>query len=118
LYLGLDLHHLFLNVLDSTFRQFPVGQGFPLPMSDVVGQAASAQEWGVELAGPVVLCLFLTTVVLALMNRAAPQINLYTVGFPLRMLVGLAALLFLLPQLLTDLVAVFGRCTDMLARMS
>lgn len=118
LYLGLDLHHLCLSVLYSTFRLFPVGQSFELPMTDVVGQTASAQEWGVVLAGPVLLCLFLATVVLALLNRAAPQINLYTVGFPLRMIVGLAALLLFLPQLLASLVAVFEQCSAMLARMS
>jgi flagellar biosynthetic protein FliR len=117
MYLGLDLHHLFLSVLYSTFRLFPVGQSFALPTTDVVGQTASAQEWGVGLGGPVLLCLFLATVVLALLNRAAPQINLYTVGFPLRMIVGLAALLLFLPQLLASLVAVFERCSEMLARM-
>jgi flagellar biosynthetic protein FliR len=110
LFLGLDLHHLFLRVLDSTFTHFPIGQGLPLPVEDVVGQAAAAEEWGVALAGPVVLCLFLATVVLALLNRAAPQINLYTVGFPLRLLVGVGALLLLLPQLLTTLLTVFDRC--------
>ena len=34
------------------------------------------------LAAPVALCLFLTTLVLALLTRAAPQMNIYSVGFP------------------------------------
>ena len=53
--------------------------------------------------------------VLGLLNRAAPQINLYTVGFPLRLLAGLGALVLLLPQLLTGLLDVFERCEALLA---
>ena len=53
--------------------------------------ASAAEEGGLLLAAPVALCLSLTTVVLVLMTRAAPQLNLYSVGFPLRVLVCLGA---------------------------
>ncbi len=118
LFFGLDLHHLFLTVLHVTFRRFPVGQGFSIPVCDVVGQATAAQEWGLVLAGPVLACLFLTTTALALMTRAAPQLNLFTVGFPLRMLIGLGALLFFLPQLVHGLVRMTAHLGELLARMA
>jgi flagellar biosynthesis protein FliR len=112
-----NVHHLFLSALHRSFERFPVGQSFQIPICDAVGHAASAQEWGLMVAAPVVVCLFLTTVMLALLTRAAPQLNLYTVGFPLRIIVGLVALLIFLPQLITGLGDMMAQFADMLAGM-
>lgn len=114
LFLGLDVHHTFLGVLHESLGRYPVGQGFRLPTCDLVAAAGAAEEWGLLLGAPVALCLFLTTIVLALLTRAAPQLNLYTVGFPLRMLVGLGAALLFLPQLVEGLVAVLAQFTAFL----
>jgi flagellar biosynthetic protein FliR len=108
LFLGLDLHHGFLLVLQETFRLMPIGQLFLLPDWDMVAIAGSAQEQGILLAAPVSLCLFVTTVVLALMTRAAPQLNLYSVGFPMRVFVFLGGMLIVLPQLLMGIVGMFS----------
>ena len=116
IFLGLDGHHVFFAVLHGTFQQYPVGVGMPpVPMANLLSAATITQEWGLMLAAPVALCLFLTTVVLVLLARAAPQLNLYTVGFPLRLGVGLAATLVLLPNMVTTLVGIFGRFTELLA---
>ena len=80
----------------------------------VVGIGAAV---GLVLVAPMALCLFLTTIVLALLTRAAPQLNIYTVGFPLRMLVGLGSLLLFLPQLMAGLGRMLAHFSDMLARM-
>jgi flagellar biosynthetic protein FliR len=117
LFLGMDVHHVFLSALDSTFRQYPVGQGFDLPVCDVAGAAMAAEEWGLVLAAPAGACLFLVTIVLALLARAAPQLNLYTVGFSLRLGAGLVALLLFLPQMLAGLMRMIAHFTDTLARI-
>ena len=118
LFLGLDLHHVFLAVLDATFRRFPIGQGFSLPMCDPVGATASAEEWGILLGMPVALCLFVTTIALAFLNRAAPQLNLYTVGFPLRLIVGFGALLVMLPYMIAGIVQALTEFADLVTRMT
>ena len=110
----LDLHHIFLTVLQETFRHYPIGHAFALPRWDLVHAGSVVQEMGLLLAAPVALCLFLTTVVLALLTRAAPQLNLYSIGFPLRVLVCLGAMLLLLPQLLNGLVGGFAQLVTLL----
>jgi flagellar biosynthetic protein FliR len=50
------------------------------------------------LAGPTALGLILTTVALILMTRAAPQLNVFSVGYPFRVLMGMVLLIWLLPQ--------------------
>jgi flagellar biosynthetic protein FliR len=74
----------------------------------LVSAASAAEEGGILLVAPVCLCLFLTTAVLALMTRAAPQLNLYSVGFPLRVLVCLGAAVVLLPNILTGMIGMFS----------
>ena len=71
LFISLDGHHVFLAALHNTFVRCPIG-GLPttLAMPNIVAGALATQELGVLLAGPVAVCLFLTTVVLALMVRA------------------------------------------------
>jgi flagellar biosynthesis protein FliR len=118
LFLGLDLHHVFLAVLDATFRRFPIGQGFSLPMCDPIGATASAEEWGILLGVPVALCLFVTTVALAFLNRAAPQLSLYTIGFPLRLIVGFGALLVMLPYMIAGIVQTLTEFAGLVMRMT
>jgi flagellar biosynthesis protein FliR len=55
--------------------------------------------------------------VLALMTKAAPQLNLYSVGFPLRLATGLVGLLLFFPQMVWNMVTVFGRFEQLLARL-
>src|SRR5207249_4703763 len=117
-FLGLDGHHVFFGVLHSTFRNYPIGANLPgLPVQNLVAAAAATEEWGLMLAAPVALCLFLTTVILALLARAAPQLSLYTIGFPLRLGVGLAASFILFPNLLAALVNVFAHFGDLVTRL-
>jgi flagellar biosynthetic protein FliR len=118
LFLGLDGHHLFLAALDATFARYPVGGALPeVPTEHLVAGAALTVQWGVAIAMPVAAALFLVTFVLALMARVAPQINLFTVGFPMRLVAGLTLLVLLLPNLLTALVNALGRFGQLLTRL-
>jgi flagellar biosynthetic protein FliR len=118
LFLGLDGHHLFFAALDATFARYPVGSAMPaVPVGPLVAGASLTIQWGLSIAMPVALSLFVVTVVLAVMSRAAPQINLFTVGFPLRLAAGLLLLFLMLPNMLQSLVNALGRFGELLARL-
>jgi flagellar biosynthetic protein FliR len=118
LFLGMDGHHLFLAALDATFTRYPVGAAMPsVPIQPLVAGASLSIQWGLAIAMPVAVSLFVVTVVLAIMSRAAPQINLFTVGFPLRLAAGLLLLLLLLPNMLHALVNALGRFGQLLTRL-
>lgn len=111
----LDGHHLFLAVAHGSFARFPVGATLPeVPVQHLVSGLATAQEWGMLLAMPVGVCLFLTTVLLLMLNRAAPQLNLYSVGFPMRLIVGLGGILLLMPNVISGLTSSFGELSQFL----
>jgi len=56
----------------------------------LVEMLAAAFMLGIRLAGPVLIALFMLGIALAFLSRTMPQLNILTVGFPLRLLVGMA----------------------------
>lgn len=114
IFFAVDGHHVFLGILHASFVQHPLFSSLPsIPIARLVDGAAMAEEWGLMLAAPVALCLLVTTVVLGLLTRAAPQMNLYSIGFPLRLAAGLAAVVLLLPAWVAAVVSGFGHFAEL-----
>jgi flagellar biosynthetic protein FliR len=115
LLLSQNVHHLFLAALHRTFATQPLGGAFlPVPVGTQLQALASVTEWGLLLAAPVGCCLFLTSLLLALLTRVAPQLNLMAAGFALRLLAGLLALLILWPDLVPGMMSMLHRSAVML----
>ena len=113
----LDGHHIAFAALHASFAKLPLG-GTLLPDGVVpaLDGLSSAYEMGLLLAGPLSLCLFLLAVVLAIMARAAPQLNIYSVGFTLQVGVALAGALWLMPDTIALLAGYVGRAGDTVGR--
>jgi flagellar biosynthetic protein FliR len=61
----------------------------------------------VKMALPVLAALLLADLGMAILARVAPQFNLFAVGFPAKVMIGLAAVLAALPFILPRFVALF-----------
>jgi flagellar biosynthetic protein FliR len=118
LFLGLNGHHLFFAALHGTFLRIRIGgwSGLTAAAPMVTG-LATAQEWGLMLAAPVGAVLFLTSIVLALMTRAAPQMNIFAIGFTIRITLGLIGLFVLMPDLISAMVRMIAHMGDLLERL-
>lgn len=96
----MDMHHVFLAAFHASFIRRPVGGVMEQISPDSYLRAVVwAQKSGLALAAPVGCWLFLMLVMLALMSRAAPQLNIMSVGFILRLSAGLISILLLLPNM-------------------
>jgi len=87
-------YRVFIAALIESFRVVPVG-GFSLgePLFEFfVKKTVLIFSMGFQLAFPFLVALFLTNLILALINRLIPQINVFIVGLPLQIFVGLLAL--------------------------
>jgi flagellar biosynthetic protein FliR len=84
---------------------FPLAGGGTLPMSfeQVVRSGGAMFSIALSLALPFLAVMLLTNIVLGVLARVAPQLNIFAVGFPLTVLVGLSTLLLLLPYIETPL---------------
>ncbi|MEW5701261.1 MAG: flagellar biosynthetic protein FliR [Candidatus Zixiibacteriota bacterium] len=99
LLLMMDGHHLMITALVDTYRVIPVGGGaFHGPVAElVIRLSATFLVTAVKLGAPVVVTLLLTDVALGIVSRTVPQMNIFVVGFPLKIGVGLLVLGAALP---------------------
>jgi flagellar biosynthetic protein FliR len=99
LFLALDGHLALIDVLAGSFRVLPVGSGGLSGAGiEIVLRAASQMFAGaLQIALPLMATLLLVNVAFGVMSRAAPQLNVFVVGFPLGLLFGFSALLYTLP---------------------
>jgi flagellar biosynthesis protein FliR len=91
----------YLILVNGWFRSFKVipAHGFQVAdfsnvMTKNLGQFFIA---AIEIAGPVLGCLFLAEVMLGVLSRAAPQLNVFSLAFPLRVVVALIVVGLALP---------------------
>jgi flagellar biosynthetic protein FliR len=117
LFLALGLHLQVIRVLANSFVIYPVGGGWPLDLASTGVQTITlALELGVRVALPIALVLLLVELAVALLARAIPQINVFILGLPLKMLVGLAVLAMALPTLMSGATSIFRFVFDAASR--
>jgi flagellar biosynthetic protein FliR len=70
-----------------------------------------------QIAGPMVAVLLLTDVALALLSKAAPALNIFSLGFPVKIMVTLALLGLTFPLLPPALDALMGSAVEAMTSM-
>ena len=101
-FLAINGHHLLIAGLVQSFDLVPLSQ-VALNMSGFAQMGQVMQEImiiGVKLSAPVMVAIFLMNVVMALIGRAVPQINVLITSLPVNILGGLAVLIVSLPLIM------------------
>jgi flagellar biosynthetic protein FliR len=111
MFLAIDGHLMLLSALVDSFRLFPAGAPGPMPIEPLALARAAADIFAIALTIclPILAVMLLVNVVLGVMARVAPQLNLFAVGFPVTVLAGLAALALFLPTLEAPIRAVLQK---------
>ncbi|MCL1889357.1 MAG: flagellar biosynthetic protein FliR [Desulfovibrionaceae bacterium] len=90
LFLLLDGHLLLIQALVNSFTLVEPG-GLLIKehtLQDMIRLSASMFVLALKIAGPILACLFMVELALALMARVAPQMHLMVLGFPIKIGVG------------------------------
>ncbi len=104
-----NAHHAFLRALVASYQSVPMGLGGLDPglAGSVARMLGFVFVYGMRLAAPMLVVMLLVEVVLGLMTKVAPSLNIMVLGAPLRVPVGLllvAVTTTTLPSLLTHMV--------------
>jgi flagellar biosynthetic protein FliR len=93
-FLGVNGHHALLRALAESFVRLPIGGGHVnQSLVTSVGQIfALVFTVGVRLAAPIVIVLLLVELGIGLISRTAPALSAMVIGYPLRIVIGLAVL--------------------------
>lgn len=101
IFLALNGHLVLLELLLRSFDTLPISGG-GLARDDlwaVVGFATAMFSGGLLIALPAVASLLLINLAMGVITRAAPQLNVFAVGFPVTLLAGFIIILLTLPGL-------------------
>jgi flagellar biosynthetic protein FliR len=101
LFIVINGHLLLISAVVQSFHAFPVG---PEPFAFL--HAVQPQVWGAEvfrlglwIALPLVAMLLFVNLMLGIISRVAQQMNVFAIGFPITVGVGLLGVLLTLPMM-------------------
>lgn len=106
MFVAIDGHLMLIHALSESFRLFPMNEveATPLSFDLLVRLGADMFSIALTLALPFLSVMLLVNIVLGVLARVAPQLNIFAVGFPMTIMVGLGVLFLLLPYIQNPLV--------------
>ena len=101
LFMAINAHHGFIQAVVESFHLVPPLQVAFSPASIELLLELAGRMFliAIKIGAPVIVALILTSVVLGLMARTVPHMQVFIVGIPLKILIGLLFIGFSLPYL-------------------
>jgi flagellar biosynthesis protein FliR len=119
-FLSVNGHLLLIAALADSFRALPVGDLALAPSLWLL-----VADWGgaifltgLMLALPIIATLLVANLALGVLTRAAPQLNLFAVGFPITLLAGWVMLALALPHFAPALTRMFDEGLQRVAEVA
>ncbi|RMR13928.1 Flagellar biosynthetic protein fliR [Pseudomonas syringae pv. primulae] len=118
LFLSMNGHLVALEILVESFTTMPVGGGLLVnnfwELANGLGWALSA---GLRLVLPAVTALLIINIAFGVMTRAAPQLNIFSIGFPLTLVLGMVILWMTMGDILNQYQPIATQALQMLRDM-
>ncbi|WML43716.1 flagellar biosynthetic protein FliR [Neobacillus sp. PS3-40] len=112
LLLSINGHHLLIDGIYNSYHFIPINQAWlPLGSKDVIEfmlrSFGSMFIIAFQMSIPVVGCLFLVDVALGIVARTVPQLNIFVVGIPVKIVVGFILIIAGLGVMMTVVSSLF-----------
>lgn len=111
LFVVMNGHLLVLMAVTKSFEAFPVSPHFLDALAAMQLQRLGAELFASALwiALPMVGILIFTNMALGIISRVAPQMNIFAIGFPITLVVGIVGIAVTLPMLDQPFTALMGK---------
>lgn len=119
IFLGLDGHLLLIKMLLDSFTSLPLGiDGITKTnIWDVIAWSSRMFAGGLLLAMPVIVSLLLVNIGFGIATRAAPQLNIFSVGFPVTLMLGIVLIWLTLPNVLDQFAGILTDAYDLIGQL-
>jgi len=110
LFLTVNGHLLLIDFIVSSFSVIPISQQglLSIQFNDVVALGGWMFAGALSIALPLLTSLLIVNIAFGIISRAAPQINIFAVGFPFTLVFGL----FLVWVGMSDFITLFAKFTE------
>jgi len=108
-FFSINGHHSLLRAVMDSYVLVPIGTATVTSglSQMLVSMGGKLFVLGFKVAAPVLAALFLTTVALGVLNRAVPQMNIFVVGMPVQLAVGVFMMAVVMPLFVSFLQVIF-----------
>lgn len=90
LFLAMNGHLVVFEVLTESFTTMPVGSAFLINhFWEIAGKLGWVMGAAMVLVLPAITALLVVNIAFGVMTRAAPQLNIFSIGFPLTLVLGM-----------------------------
>ena len=98
-FLGLNGHHRIILALKDSYNYIPINSFSysETMMNLVIDILTKSFEIGLKLSMPIIVVIFISDIVLGILSKTIPQLNVFVVGMPFKILVGLVFILVGIP---------------------
>lgn len=118
-FLSLNGHLLLIKLLLDSFTSLPIGMA-GLGKADIwiiIAWSSRMFAGGLLLAMPVIISLLLVNISFGVATRAAPQLNIFSVGFPVTLMLGIVLIWLTLPDVLDQFGGILTEAYDLIGRL-
>ncbi|WP_199617985.1 flagellar biosynthetic protein FliR [Paenibacillus alkalitolerans] len=118
IFLMIDGHHYLIAAILDSYQAIPLNNSFfeKIASGTVTELLVRSMSVGFtlafQMAAPIVASMFLVDVALGILSKTAPQFNIFVVGMPLKILIGLMITFLLVPGFLVLFQELFGTMFD------
>jgi flagellar biosynthetic protein FliR len=118
LFIVMNGHLLVMMAVIKSFDAFPVDQNFleALKTMKLYSLGSDIFASGLWIALPMVGMLMFVNLAFGIVSRVAPQMNLFSIGFPIMLTVGLIGITATLPMLDQPMMALMERAIDIFVK--
>ena len=115
LFIVMNGHLLVIMAVVKSFKAFPVDQNFieALKVMKLYELGANLFASGLWIALPMVGMLMFVNLAMGVVSRVAPQMNIYSIGFPITLTAGLVCITAVLPMLDQPLLVLMTETLDL-----
>lgn len=117
--LAVNAHHILIRSLIESYRILPIG-GIRINhilFQEFTGFYSTYFILAFKIASPILATVFIMNVALAILARSAPQLNMFVVGIPVKLIIGLLVLFFMIPMIPNISASVTDTMIDYLFRL-
>lgn len=119
IFLSLEGHLVLIKMLIDSFISLPIGMD-SLSKTDmwaIIAWSSRLFSGGLLLAMPVIVSLLLINISFGVATRVAPQLNIFSVGFPVTLMLGIVLIWFTLPNALDQFTGILSDAYDLIGEV-
>jgi flagellar biosynthetic protein FliR len=119
IFLSLDGHLLLIKMLLDSFTSLPIGID-GITKADIwaiIAWSSRMFAGGLLLAMPVIVSLLLVNISFGVATRAAPQLNIFSVGFPVTLMLGILLIWLTLPDVLDQFTGILTDAYELIGQL-